>query len=529
MKKPNSEIVFHNSSSRETQIWFMDGGKIAKRRTVKAAGGSPIFVGVPWKIVGAGDFKFGGGLTPNGGADILWVNTLNQQTQIWTMDGDRIIDKAPIISEEKNGRNNMTVGPPWQIIGLGDFKGDGGTDILFRNTADNATQIWFMDGGQITFRQSLLAEDGRTPMTIGPPWEVIGIGDFNKDGGADILFRNTVDNATQVWLMDGHRVRDRPPLLSEDGRTHMKIGPPWEVIGVGDFNQDGGADILFRNTVDNHTQVWLMDGHKIHDRPSPSLVSEDGRTPMKIGPPWEVVGIGMAPPSVTDPATVQIPFIFRVNTVEVRTQKSDNDHSDSDWLSFIISIGNPTTKNVRTFSETPHNIAGNVKSGGMVGGGSTQPLVVEDNEIVTITYLIMNLGSSDAEEQFAQAVKVTNKVVQIAAPIIGAAIGLYLGDPKQGFEVGKKIAVAVGDAVAGLSDVFDFLGIHFGPPNCNGEVLRDTLVYQPGEFARAAGQPASREYTGPQLNERCGGAPVTRVNFEVIRVPAIGFLPPADP
>jgi hypothetical protein len=119
MKKPNSEIVFHNSSSRETQIWFMDGGKIAKRRTVKAAGGSPIFVGVPWKIVGAGDFKFGGGLTPNGGADILWVNTLNQQTQIWTMDGDRIIDKAPIISEEKNGRNNMTVGPPWQIIGLG--------------------------------------------------------------------------------------------------------------------------------------------------------------------------------------------------------------------------------------------------------------------------------------------------------------------------------------------------------------------------------------------------------------------------
>jgi hypothetical protein len=524
MKQPNSEIVFHNNSSRETQIWFMDGGKIAKRRTVEAEGGSPIFVGVPWRIIGAGDFKFRGGLTPNGGADILWCNSSDQQTQIWTMEGGRITNRAPIMSED--GRIAMTVGPPWQIIGLGDFNRNGGTDILFRNTADNQTQVWFMDGSRISGRQSLLSEDGRTPMKIGPPWEVIGVGDFNQDGGADILFRNNDDNQTQVWFMDGHRISGRQSLLAEDGRTPMKIGPPWKVIGVGNFNQDGGADILFRNNNDNQSQVWFMNGHRISGRQS--LLAEDGRTPMKIGPPWEVVGVGVAPPSVTDPATVRTPFIFRVNTVEVHTQKSDDDHSDSDWLSFIVSIGNPVTKNVRTFAETPHNIAGNAKSGGTFPGASTQPLFVEENELVTITYLVMNLGSSDAEEQFAQAVKVTNKVVQIAAPVIGAAIGLFLGNPKEGFEVGKKVAVAVGDAIDALSDVFDFLGVHFGPPNCNGEVLQDTVVYQPGELARAAGQPASRDYTGPQSNERCGGAPVTRVNFEVLSVPAIGFLP-VDP
>jgi hypothetical protein len=169
------------------------------------------------------------------------------------------------------------------------------------------------------------------------------------------------------------------------------------------------SEIVFHNSSSHETQIWFMDGGKIRKRRTVEAdLAEDGRTNMTIGPPWEVVGVGVAPVQVTDPATVRTPFIFSVNSVEVHTQKSDNDHSDSDWL----------------------------------------------------------------------------------------------------------------------SDVFDFLGIHAGPPNCNGEVLRDTIVYQPGELARAAGQSASRDYTGPQSNERCGGAPVTRVNFEVARVAAIGFLSP---
>jgi hypothetical protein len=521
MKHSNSEIVFHNSSSRETQIWFMDGAKVAKRRTVEAETGSAIFVGVPWRVVGAGDFKFRGGLAPNGGADILWCNSSTLETQIWTMDGHRITARAPITSED--GRLAMTVGPPWEIIGLGNFNRNGRTDILFRNTADNQVQVWLMDGSRIESRQPLLAEDGRAHMTIGPPWEVVGIGDFKGKGGADILFRNTVDNQTQVWFMDGHQVVDRQPLIAEDGRPET-IAPPWEVIGVGDFNQDGRADILFRNKQDNQSQVWFMDGHHVRDRKS--LLAENSRTPETVGPPWKVVGVGVAPPLVADPAAARPPFIFRVSSVEVHTQKSDDAHSDSDWLSFIVAIGNPVTKNVRTFTERPHNFAGNARSGGTFPGARTEPFVVEDNEIVTITFLVMNLGSSDAEEQFAQAVKVTNKVVQIAGPAIGAAIGFFFGSPKEGFEVGKKVAAAVDGAIGVLSDFFDFLGIHAGPPNCNGEVLRDTLVYQPGEFARAAGQPASRDYTGPQANERCGSAPVTRVHFEVAAVPAIGFLQP---
>ena len=195
--------------------------------------------------------------------------------------------------------------------------------------------------------------------------------------------------------------------------------------------------------------------------------------------------------------------------------------------SIIVSIGNPVNKSVKNFTRPPFNIAGNAKSGGVFPGDITEPFIANDSDFVTITYVLMNLGSSKSEEQFAEAVKVTNKVLDVAGPVIGATIGLFFGAPSEGFAIGKQVSGAIDEGIKVAGEFFDFLGIHFGPPNCNGEVLHDTLVFQPGELARAVGQPGSRDYTGPQAQERCGGAPVTKVNFSVMRVPSgIGSLPP---
>jgi hypothetical protein len=131
----------------------------------------------------------------------------------------------------------------------------------------------------------------------------------------------------------------------------------------------------------------------------------------------------------------------------------------------------------------------------------------------------MNLGLSRAEEQFAHAVKVANKIVGTVAPIAGTVIGFFFGHSQEGLKTGQEIAKGFDSAISTLGDAFDFLGIHFAPPNCNGEVLHDTLTFQPGELARAAEQPASREYTGTQDNSRCGGPPRTKLNFSIHRSP----------
>ena len=282
MTGASSSVLFRNASDNATQVWFMDGHRISGRISLMAEDGQ-----TPMMIGPPWEIVGVGDLNGNGKADILFRNASDNATQVWFMDGHRISGRISLMAED--GQTAMMIGPPWEILGVGDFNGNGKADILFRNTADNATQVWFMDGHRISGRISLMAEDGQTPMMIGPPWEIVGVGDFNGDGKADILFRNTADNATQVWFMDGHRISGRISLMAEDGQTPMMIGPPWEIVGVGDFNGDGKADILFRNTADNATQVWFMDGHRISGRIS--LMAEDGQTPMMIGPPWEVTGV----------------------------------------------------------------------------------------------------------------------------------------------------------------------------------------------------------------------------------------------
>jgi hypothetical protein len=278
----NSDILFRNSADNTTQVWFMDGRRIQNRASLVSENGvTAMSVGPPWSIVGVGDFN------RNGGADILFHNSSSAETQIWFMDGRRIATRATVVSEDGKP---IFVGPPWSIVGAGAFDSSGGADILWVNASTKETQVWFMDGQRIRNRATLVSEDGKTPMLAGPPWSIVGIGDFNKNGGADILWVNTSTRETQVWFMDGRRIQGRASLVSEDGKTPMLVGPPWSIVGIGDFNADGGADILFVNSSTRDNQIWFMDGRRIQSRAS--VVSENGTTPMTIGPPWGVVGVG---------------------------------------------------------------------------------------------------------------------------------------------------------------------------------------------------------------------------------------------
>lgn len=211
------------------------------------------------------------------------------------------------------------------------------------------------------------------------------------------------------------------------------------------------------------------------------------------------------------------PYVFNISSFEMKTQKSDSDHSDSDWLSIVVTILDPVTKAARTLPLKTIQIGGSIRTGDIMNGTfASEPVDAKDNEIVMITLVLTNLGSSRAEDQFKQAVKVGDKVVGVVGPVAGAVIGFIFGNPKGGLEAGQEIAKGVDTAISTLSDIFDFLHIHIGPPNCNGIVFQDTIVYQPNELLNARNKTASKEYTGSQDNERCGDAPVTKMNFSIL-------------
>jgi hypothetical protein len=124
----------------------------------------------------------------------------------------------------------------------------------------------------------------------------------------------------------------------------------------------------------------------------------------------------------------------------------------------------------------------------IVGDFSSDLFTAKDTDLVTVTYFVANLGSTDAEAQFAQAVKIANKIVDDVGPVVGAAVGLFWGDPQAGIELSRKIVGAIDDAIDFAGDAFDAFGIHIAPPNCNGEILRDSVVYLPGGTRSGRGQ-----------------------------------------
>lgn len=102
------------------------------------------------------------------------------------------------------------------------------------------------------------------------PWTVAGVGDFNDDGKADILWQNTSTGQVYFWLMNGAAVAS--------AATPGTVAMAWSIRGVGDYNGDGKADLLWQNSSTGEVYIWMMNG---------STLSATG-SPGSVNPPWQI-------------------------------------------------------------------------------------------------------------------------------------------------------------------------------------------------------------------------------------------------
>jgi hypothetical protein len=90
-------------------------------------------------------------------------------------------------------------------------------------------------------------------VTVGDPsWHVAGTG--TENGKAAIIWQNT-EGTAGIWLMNGATPVAEAGLLN--------AGTGWQIIGTGDFNNDGNSDLLFYNAAANQSAIWLMNGTHI--------------------------------------------------------------------------------------------------------------------------------------------------------------------------------------------------------------------------------------------------------------------------
>lgn len=132
--------------------------------------------------------------------------------------------------------------PEWAISGIGDFTGDGFSDLLFRHVGTGEIATWKVVNNQLAAPPAVL---GSAPAA----YHIVAVNDFSGDHQADILFRHD-SGAIALWQVANNALAATPFVMGGTSSSY-------HVVGTGDFDGSGSSDILFRND-DGTVAVWLL-------------------------------------------------------------------------------------------------------------------------------------------------------------------------------------------------------------------------------------------------------------------------------
>ena len=229
-----ADILWRDTSGN-VGLWLMNGTTIIQ-------GGSFSSIPLQWSVAATGDFN------GDGKGDILWVDTSNNlgvwlmsgttilqagvigqmpvnwtvvgadmkgnvflhnansgDVAIWTLNGTQVVQSAIVGSMPLN----------WTVAGIGDFDGNGSTDILWRDTAGDVV-IWLMNGTQIM--------SAATIANVPVQWSIAQTGDYDGDGRSDILWVDTAGDVG-IWFMNGPSISSTASLGN--------VGTNWTVQSLG--------------------------------------------------------------------------------------------------------------------------------------------------------------------------------------------------------------------------------------------------------------------------------------------------------
>jgi len=243
--------VLWRQTSGALVMWQMNGPTVSSSNSVTSQGAAVAPDG-SWSVAGAADFN------GDGKADILWRQN-SGALALWQMNGSSISASNAVTSQG----NVVAPDASWNVAGIADFNSDGKTDILWRNSS-GALALWQMDGSAVMASNALTCQGNAVAPDAS--WNIAGIGDFNGDGSADLVWRSA-GGALALWQMNGSAVMASGAITSQG--SVVAPDASWKIVEIGDFNGDGSSDIMWRN--DNGTMSeWLMNGSQITSTQVPS-------------------------------------------------------------------------------------------------------------------------------------------------------------------------------------------------------------------------------------------------------------------
>jgi hypothetical protein len=219
-------ILWENRNSGERVIWHMIGPIFGGQATVLPQ------VDPSWHMVaGTADFN------RDGHADILWQHIPSGTVVVWYMNGFDFTGAASTIGQTGTSE--------WRIAGVGDFNGNGHSDILWQHLPSGTRAVWFMNGASFTGQTEVIGP-------VDPSWDIAGVGDFNEDGKPDLLWQHS-SGARVIWFLNGTAYEGQHAFLPQ-------VEPEWDIAGVANLYGTGMTDILWQHRGSGWRAIWMMNG-----------------------------------------------------------------------------------------------------------------------------------------------------------------------------------------------------------------------------------------------------------------------------
>ena len=225
----DADLLYQRVSDGLTEIQFLNG--------LTPVGGGVILnnpFDSQWRIATTGDFN------GDGNADIAWQRKSDGLLEIQLLNGLTPAGGGVV--------SNNPFDSSWHIFGNGDFNGDGKTDLIWLRNSDGLLEIQFLNGNNSIGGGTI----ANSPFDSS--WALAGIGDFNGDGKSDLVLRRNSDGLTEIEFLKGNTSAGGGAIVNNP------FDLSWSLASVGDFNGDGKSDLVWRRNSDGLTEIQLLNG-----------------------------------------------------------------------------------------------------------------------------------------------------------------------------------------------------------------------------------------------------------------------------
>ena len=179
-----SDILFHGMDDGQTTLWAMNGSQIEQRFN---------FGQIPTNL---SILDTHGDLNGDGTNDILWYDHNNGNVVEWLMHDGQPSSTAVVGTAPSSAM---------LISAAGDYNGDGISDMLW--DVNGKLVIWTMNTQGGIFSVDYVHDSNGNPMQLSAT-DVVedAVDSLDGSGHSSVVVRDTSDGATQVWAMNGPEV-----------------------------------------------------------------------------------------------------------------------------------------------------------------------------------------------------------------------------------------------------------------------------------------------------------------------------------